>query len=94
MIFNKFSRNHADRNQIALVLDGSGVQKSRHLYGTQVDQVLAEESGTQIRWFLADHQGTVKDVIDNAGIAIDHITYDSFGRIIRCGLTSRLAPTS
>jgi RHS repeat-associated protein len=71
-----------DRNQIALVFDGQGVQKSRYLYGTQVDQVLAEESGTQVRWFLADHQGTVKDVIDNAGIAIDHITYDSFGRIV------------
>jgi RHS repeat-associated protein len=71
-----------DRNQIALVFDGQGIQKSRYLYGTQVDQVLAEESGTQVRWFLADHQGTIKDVIDNAEIAIDHITYDSFGRIV------------
>jgi RHS repeat-associated protein len=71
-----------DRNQIALVFDGQGVQKSRYLYGTQVDQVLAEESGTQVRWFLADHQGTIKDVIDNAGAVIDHITYDSFGQII------------
>jgi RHS repeat-associated protein len=71
-----------DRNQIALVFDGQGIQKSRYLYGTQVDQVLAEESGTQVHWFLADHQGTVKDVIDNARVAIDHITYDSFGRIV------------
>jgi RHS repeat-associated protein len=71
-----------DRNQIALVFDGQGVQKSRYLYGTQVDQVLAEESGTQVRWFLADHQGTIKDVVDNAGTVIDHITYDSFGRIV------------
>jgi RHS repeat-associated protein len=71
-----------DRNQIALVFDGQGVQKSRYLYSTQVDQVLAEESGTQVRWFLTDHQGTVKDVIDNAGVEIDHITYDSFGRIV------------
>jgi RHS repeat-associated protein len=71
-----------DRNQIALVFDGQGVQKSRYLYGTQVDQVLAEESGTQVRWFLADHQGTIKDVVDNAGAVIDHITYDSFGRIV------------
>jgi RHS repeat-associated protein len=71
-----------DRNQIALVFNGQGVQKSRYLYGTQVDQVLAEESGTQVRWFLADHQGTVKDMTDNAGTVIDHITYDSFGRIV------------
>jgi RHS repeat-associated protein len=71
-----------DRNQIALVFDGSGAQKSRYLYGTQIDQVLAEESGAQLHWFLTDHQGTVKDVVDNAGIAIDHVTYDSFGRIV------------
>jgi RHS repeat-associated protein len=71
-----------DRNQIALVFDGAGIQKARYLYDTQVDQVLAEESGTQVRWFLVDHQGTVKDVIDNAGTVIDHITYDSFGRIV------------
>jgi RHS repeat-associated protein len=71
-----------DRNQIALVFDGSGVQKSRYLYGTQIDQVLAEESGAQVHWFLTDHQGTVKDVINNVGEVIDHVTYDSFGRIV------------
>jgi RHS repeat-associated protein len=71
-----------DRNQIALVFDDSGVQKSRYLYGTQIDQVLTEESGAQVHWFLTDHQGTVKDVVDNAGTVIDHITYDSFGRIV------------
>jgi YD repeat-containing protein len=71
-----------DRNQIALVFDGSGVQKSRYLYGNKTDQVLAEESGSQVRWLLTDHQGTVKDVIDNTGTFIDHVTYDSFGRIV------------
>jgi RHS repeat-associated protein len=71
-----------NRNQIALVFDGQGVQKSRYLYGTEVDQVLAEESGAQVHWFLADHQGTVKDVVNNTGVIVDHVTYDSFGRIV------------
>jgi RHS repeat-associated protein len=71
-----------DRNQIALVFDGSGVQKSRYLYGTQTDQVLAEETGANLRWFLADEQGTIKDVVDNTGAVIDHISYDSYGRIV------------
>jgi RHS repeat-associated protein len=71
-----------DREQIALVFDGQGVQKARYLYGTEVDQVLAEESGTQTRWFLADHQGTVRDVVDGSGAIVDHITYDSFGQIL------------
>jgi RHS repeat-associated protein len=71
-----------DRNQIALVFNGQGQQTHRYLYGTQVDQVLAEESGNQTRWLLADHQGTVKDVVDGSGAIVDHVTYDSFGRII------------
>jgi RHS repeat-associated protein len=71
-----------DRNQIALVFDGSGVQKSRYLYGTQTDQVLAEETGANLRWFLADEQGTIKDVLDNTGAVIDHVSYDSLGRIV------------
>jgi RHS repeat-associated protein len=50
--------------------------------------VLAEESGAQLHWFLTDHQGTVKDVTNNAGTVIDHITYDSFGRIV--GQTSSI----
>jgi RHS repeat-associated protein len=78
-----------DRNQIALVFDGAGVQTHRYLYGTQVDQVLADEtlaltnpalSGAEV-WFLADNQGTVKDVVDNNGTVIDHINYDSFGKV-------------
>jgi RHS repeat-associated protein len=77
-----------DRNQIALVFDGQGVQKARYLYGTEVDQVLAEEAGASVRWFLADEQGTIKDVVDNTGIVLDHITYDSFGRIV--GQTSAM----
>ncbi len=71
-----------DRNQISLVFDGVGVQKSRYLYGTQIDQVLAEESGNQVHWFLIDNQGTVKDVVDNTGTVINHINYDSFGRVL------------
>jgi RHS repeat-associated protein len=71
-----------DGNQIALVFDGAGVQKSRYLYGTGVDQVLAEETGANLLWFLADEQGTIKDVVDNTGTLIDHVSYDSLGRIV------------
>jgi RHS repeat-associated protein len=71
-----------DRDQIALVFDGQGVQKSRYLYGAEIDQVLAEESGASVQWFLADEQGTIKDVVDNTGAVIDHISYDSYGRIV------------
>jgi RHS repeat-associated protein len=71
-----------DRDQIALVFDGQGIQKARYLYGTEIDQVIAEESTAGVHWFLADEQGTIKDVVNNTGTVIDHITYDSFGRIV------------
>jgi RHS repeat-associated protein len=71
-----------DRNQIALVFDGAGNQTHRYLYGTAVDQVLADETATSMVWALADNQGTVKDLIDNSGVVVNHVTYDSFGKII------------
>jgi RHS repeat-associated protein len=70
-----------DRNQIALVFDGAGVQTHRYLYGTQIDQVLADETLALTNWFLADNQGTVRDVVDSNGTVIDHINYDSFGKV-------------
>jgi RHS repeat-associated protein len=70
-----------DRNQIALVFDGAGVQTHRYLYGTQIDQVLADETLALTNWFLADNQGTVRDIVDSNGTVIDHINYDSFGKV-------------
>ncbi len=71
-----------DRDQISLVFDGSGVQTHRYLYGDEVDQVLADEVASSTHWLLADHQGTIKDVVDGAGTILDHISYDSFGNVV------------
>jgi RHS repeat-associated protein len=70
-----------DGEHIALVFNGSGTQTHRYLYGTQVDQVLAEERGTTLTWILADHQGTVRTLINSAGVVQNQISYDSFGNI-------------
>jgi RHS repeat-associated protein len=71
-----------DRNQIALVFDGSGTQTHRYLYGTQIDQVLSDETPTSMAWALADRLGTVSDLVDNSGSVVNHITYDSFGQVV------------
>jgi RHS repeat-associated protein len=70
-----------DRNQIALVFDGAGVQTHRYLYGTQIDQVLADETAGSTSWFLADNQGSIRDVVDSNGGLINHVVYDSFGKV-------------
>jgi RHS repeat-associated protein len=62
--------------------DGAGVQTHRYLYGTGVDQILADERGGSVVWALADNLGTVRDVVDGGGVVLNHVTYDSYGRVI------------
>src|SRR5262249_28655537 len=51
--------------------------------GPGVDQVLAEDhGGGDVRWLLADHQGTTRDVVSNAGAVVNHVTFDSYGRVL------------
>lgn len=72
-----------DGQHITMVLDGVGDLTYRYLYGPQIDQVLAQEemaSGT-VLWALADHQGTVRDLVNSSGAVVNHIQYDSFGQI-------------
>jgi RHS repeat-associated protein len=73
-----------DGDHIALVFDGAGNLTHRYLHGPVIDQVLAEEKASgQVLWALSDHQGTVRDVVNNAGTVVNHITYDSFERVTR-----------
>ena len=52
----------------------------RYLYGAAVDQILAvEDDSGDVLWGLADHQGTIRDVIDSAASLVQHRKYDSFG---------------
>jgi RHS repeat-associated protein len=70
-----------DGQNIVLSFDGSGTQTHRYLHGTGVDQVLADENAQGTLWTLADHQGSIRDVLDNTGTLQNHIVYDSFGKI-------------
>ena len=55
----------------------------RYLHGPGVDQVLAQESvDGSVYWHLTDHLGTVRDLVDNSGTLVNHLTYDSFGNLV------------
>jgi len=45
--------------------------------------VVAQEDLTsgEILWYLTDHQGTVRDLVDNSGTVVEHIRYDAFGQV-------------
>jgi RHS repeat-associated protein len=76
-----------DGDHIALKFDDAGSLTNRFLHGPLVDQVFADENALgEVLWMLADNQGTVRDVaaydevLDETTV-VNHLTYDSFGRI-------------
>jgi RHS repeat-associated protein len=79
-----------DRDHIKLVFNGSNTLTRRYLHGPNIDQILADEDVVpkQISWPLSDHQGTVRDLVNNSGIIQNHLRYDGFGKIV-----SQTAPT-
>jgi RHS repeat-associated protein len=70
-----------DGEHIALVFDGNGTLRERYLHGPQVDQVLAGDVNGQTQWYLGDHQGSVRQIVDNTGTLLNQIEYDSYGNI-------------
>ena len=55
----------------------------RYFHGPAIDQVLAQDKGAdEVLWHLADHLGTVRDLISNSGLVENHLTYDSYGNAI------------
>ena len=68
--------------------DGTGLATltTRYLHGPQFDQVLASEtpSGNVVTWALADHQGTVRDMVRYASgttTVVNHRKFDAFGNL-------------
>jgi RHS repeat-associated protein len=71
-----------DGQNIILVVSAAGAATHRYFHGPGVDQILADQSaGGAVAWALADHLGTVRDVVNSSGVVLDHIKYDAFGRV-------------
>ena len=85
--FDRGERYVYDGSDIVLVFTDAGALTERLLYGPAVDQPLASEDGSgNVRWMLADNQGTIRDVaVYDAGQddtnVVNHLAYDSFGNI-------------
>jgi RHS repeat-associated protein len=80
-----------DRGQVVLdFVDDDGFSgpnaplfDMRYLQGPFIDHVLVRENALgEKRWHLANHLGTVKDLVDDAGAVESHMTYDSFGSAV------------
>jgi RHS repeat-associated protein len=63
--------------------DGSGDLVERYVYGPGANQILARVSGSgTLAWYLADNEGSIRDIVSNSGTVIDHIAYDAYGNVI------------
>ena len=75
-----------DRDDVLLdfVDDGGGVELDiRYLHGDRVDEVLAQDdTDSNVTWLLTDHLGSIRDLVDNSGTVVNHLTYDSYGNVV------------
>ena len=63
--------------------DAAGVITARYLLGNRVDEMLARyRVGEAVVWYLTDNLGTVRDLADSTGAVVNHVSFDSFGRIL------------
>ena len=63
--------------------DQSGNLIAQYLFGNRDDEILARyrpNEGTA--WYLTDKLGTIHDLINEFGLVINHVDYDSFGGIV------------
>ena len=79
-----------DGTQIVLELDSPTSEEPAHryLWGAAVDQLMADENALgDVLYPLADHLNTVRDLAEydsaeNATTILDHIKYESFGKVV------------
>lgn len=80
--YDRTERYVWDGDELALVLNENGNVLHRFLHGPSVDQIFADESSVDgLLWDLGDNQNTTRDVINNSGAVVNHLTYSSFGKI-------------
>ena len=68
--------------------NSSGSLTMRYLWGP-TGIVARQTSGGTVSWYLADHLGTVRDLINNSGAIIDHVDFSAFGTVL-----NETSPTS
>ncbi|MFP4334774.1 MAG: putative Ig domain-containing protein [Wenzhouxiangella sp.] len=68
-----------DGENVILVLDDSGQVLSRRLQIRAVDRPLAVDDGNEIRWLLADHLGSIRNVVSTSGDILAEFAYTPFG---------------
>ncbi|MBA4191276.1 MAG: hypothetical protein C0467_25115 [Planctomycetaceae bacterium] len=63
-------------------LDGSNALVTRRVFGVEFDEVVARQNAVgTVAWYLADRQGSVRQVIDNSASVQNSVSYTAYGEI-------------
>ena len=63
--------------------NSGGTLTMRYLHGLAIDELFARmDSGGTVAWYLTDHLGTVRDIVDTSGSSVYHASYEAFGTIV------------
>jgi len=76
-------------SDIWATLSANNSLTTRQLQGDGIDQHLGFAATGQTAWYLTDHLGSTRAVVNNSGTVADSIAYDAYGNI-----TSESVPTS
>ena len=76
------SRYVYDDKQLLLEYDGNNQLVARYIYGQLVDQLLLIERGGQVYSVHADHLGSIRQISDGSGAAVNRYAYDAFGNFV------------
>jgi len=70
-----------DNEDILLELDGFNNITARYTHGPGIDEPLITERGSQSFFYHADGLGSITELTDTTGTAVQSYTYSSFGKI-------------
>ncbi len=73
-----------DRGNAWAALDGNNgdALQTRYLYLAGPDQPAAQISASgDVGWYLTDHLGSVREIVNDQGTALDKIDYGAFGNV-------------
>jgi RHS repeat-associated protein len=78
-----------DGSNVWADLDGTPAHAllARRVYGAGVNQPIARivsagQPNAGVAWYLADRQGSVRDLTDASGVVLAHLNYDVYGKLL------------
>jgi len=76
------SKSGLDGDQLVAVLNSAGAITHETFDGPSLDQVFADQTTLSgVLWPLEDRTGSVRDVVNSAGVSQDHRKLNRFGAI-------------